>query len=270
MEPREIYPNAPVVLAALEIRHPPTPPLSVGIVAKLKHLLGDVVPLLRQATTTTVEFALPAGRANEVTETSPKFFSRDSSTAVTFRQDSLVVETTRYDRFERLQELCLRAVDARQDVDKIDGIDRVGLRYIDEVRIPDAGVDVATWRPWIHQSLLGPASIGEEHGLAASQLQAVMSFDAAPGRSLILRWGPRVGYAVDPGGDLKRTTTPPGPYFLLDIDSFWVAIDQTPAVDRTWLSATCEDLHRPIRALFESLITDKLREDVLRNVRDAK
>jgi len=77
---------------------------------------------------------------------------------------------------------------------------------------------------------------------------------------------PRDGYAVDPGGELKRSAPVPGAFFLLDIDSYWTPSEGIPEFDVGQLLTTSEDLHAPVRRLFESLITDELREEVLRRV----
>jgi uncharacterized protein (TIGR04255 family) len=261
-----VYPSPPVVLVALEIRHPSTGPLSRGAIAGIKRVLGKQLPLLRETAlmSVNVQAGGPEVAPEVTTETSPKFFSRDSATAVTFQRHAIVVETTKYSQYERLRDLVTLAVEARQSVEPVDGVDRVGLRYIDEIRVPDTGTAPMDWEPWIDASLLGPAPLGRELALAPTHLQGLCVFQPAPGKSLVLRYGPRQGYAVDPGGDLKRTTTSPGPYFLLDIDSFWMAPEDTPELDLKWLLSLCDDLHEPVGDLFERLITERLREEVLR------
>jgi len=265
MDPREVYPNAPVVLVAFEVRHPSAAPFSSGSLVRVKKMLGEVAPLLRETTLVNLNVQVPAAQPEVITETAPKFFSRDGATAVTFRREAVVVETTKYERYERLRSVAKLALEARQNVEPVDGVDRVGLRYIDEIRAPEAGVDSTSWQPWIDSSLLGPVTIGQSLDLTPSQFQGVASFAGPPGRSLVLRYGPREGYAVDPAGELKRTTSPPGPYFLLDIDSFWVAADETPALEPDRVLELCDNLHSPVRTLFERVITDRLREEILRN-----
>ena len=71
---------------------------------------------------------------------------------------------------------------------------------------------------------------------------------------------------MDPAGDLKRSTPAPGPYFLLDIDSFWTPSDDVPVFDEDKIVSVCDDLHSPVRDMFEGLITERLRQEVLRSV----
>ena len=82
----------------------------------------------------------------------------------------------------------------------------------------------------------------------------------------MLRYGAWEGFAVDPGGDLKRSSATPGPFFLMDIDSFWIPIGGVPEFDVKALLTICDELHTPVGRLFERLITDRLREEILRRV----
>jgi len=222
---------------------------------------------MRRGQLTQITAAMQAGGAPAASELQveefPRYFSRDNTAAVSVRAEAIVVETTRYGRWEQLRDLVTEALEARQEVGGIDGVERVGLRYVNEIRVP--GEPVHDWGPWVDSTLLGPVPIGERLGLATSRWQGVTAFTAAPDRSVVLRYGPRDGFAVDPGGDLKRSTPTPGPFFLLDIDSFWTPAEEVPEFDLETLLATCDELHAPVRRLFERLISDRLRKEVLRH-----
>ncbi len=263
MMDREVYPSAPVVLVALEVRHPAAAPMNAAAVSRAKKVLSGVTPLAGEAQMTTVTIT-PGATNQHIIEVAPRFSSRDRTTAVTFRLGAVVVETTRYDHYERLREIAERAFEAREAAGSVDGIERVGLRYIDEIRVPGAE-DLLSWSQWVDSALVGPAPLAAAHGLTTAQWQGVTVFEGTDRSALVLRYGPRDGYAVDPGGELRRPAPGPGPFFLLDIDSYW-APDDVPAFDLQALLERCDALHKPVRGLFESLITDKLREEVLRNV----
>lgn len=267
MEEREVYPNAPVVLVALEIRHPTADPLTAVHRNAIKRRLSRYAPIMRMGRVQQVTLVQAAGGPPSVTsEQSPEFpryFSRDNTLAVAVRDDAIVLETTKYDRWERLREVLAEILQVRQEIGGVDGVERVGLRYIDEIRVDHD--QTPGWEPWVHPTLLGPAPLGEELGLAASEWQGIISFIPGPERTLVLRYGPRQGFAVSPGGDLKRSTPSPGPFFLLDIDSFWSPSDGTPEFDTKTLLDTCDELHAPVRDLFECLIAERLREEVFRH-----
>jgi len=260
---REIYPSAPVVLVALEVRHPMVEPMSAAAIARAKKILRGATPL--QEAQTIAGFAItPDGPAAQPTETAHRFSSRNRSTAVTFRSGAVVVETTHYGQYEDLREVIELALRARDVAGQVDGVLRVGLRYIDEIRVP-GDTDPLGWEEWVNPSLLGPAPLAAAHGLTPAQWQGLAVFNGASDAQLVLRYGPSEGYAVDPGGQLRRPAPAPGPFFLMDIDNYW-APDAVPDFDVAALLQRCDDLHRPVRALFESLITEKLREEVLRHV----
>ena len=260
---REVYPAAPVVLVALEVRHMAVDAMGAAAIARAKKILGSVTPL--QEPQLISGFTLtPAGPTPQPTETVQRFFSRDRSTSVTFRSGAVIVETTQYRRYEDLREVVKLALRAREAAGAVDGVSRVGLRYIDEIRVP-ADDGPLGWSEWVDQSLLGPAPLAAAHGLDATQWQGVVVFKGAADSQLLLRYGPGEGYAVDPGGELRRPAPAPGPFFLMDIDNFWVP-EAVPSFGVAELLQRCDDLHKPVRALFESLITEKLRKEVLRHV----
>lgn len=268
MKEPEIYPNPPLVLVAFEIRHPVAEEMSANVLAEVRRVLAAEVPLRRDATLINMEVQAGAGGQPHIeTETAPKFFSRDSTTAVTYRQTAIIVETTKYQCYERVRELVSLVMQARQVVSPINGVDRIGLRYVNEVRAPgiDADGSLMTWGAWLDSSLFGPLQVADDLKLQPGQLQGFARFEVTQDQSLALRFGPLDGYAVNPDGDLKRTTTPPGPFFLIDIDSFWTSSGETPQPNLAHILECCDTLHVPVSELFERLITDRLREEVLRH-----
>lgn len=263
---REVYPNAPVVLVALEVRHPVAEPLSRAQRNLIKQRLVDYTPIMRLHQQQLLTF-LQVGAAPSVqdarVEEFPRYFSRDSTVAVSVRSDALVIETTRYGQWERLRAIAAEAFDARQELGPVDGLERVGLRYIDEIRVPDLE---GGWEPWVHRALLGASVVGETVGLSPILWQGVSAFSNGPEFGVVLRYGPRDGFAVDPGGELKRSASTPGPFFLIDIDSSWTPGGGVPEFDTKVLLSICDDLRNPVRDLFERLVTERLREEVLRHV----
>jgi uncharacterized protein (TIGR04255 family) len=259
-----VYPNAPVALVAIEARHTTSPSLGEGEQSELKRRLANAFPLPQPTVVKTMSGPL-GGPASMIEETRPRFATRDQSTAVTMSTEAVVIETTRHETFENLLGLFGIVVDARQEIAPVEGLVRLGLRYVDEVRVPDLSDASEGWAEWVDRSLLGPAPIGETLGLVPEQSLGVVVFDRGDGRKLSLRYGPHMGYAVNPGGPLQRPTPPPGPFFLLDLDSFWTPVAEVPEFNKSVITELCTDLHEPVYGLFESLITERLRKEVLRN-----
>lgn len=269
---REIYPNAPIVLMAVEVRHPHCEPLDrkqevAEWSARVKHLLP--LPSEVSEFLVTVQAGQDAPPSQQqVVSSFPRWSSRDKRTALSVRPDSLLIETTDYGSYEKVRELLDVVLQGRVAVAAPAGVDRIGLRYIDEIRVPvENGGDHPAWQHWIDPALLGPTHIGGDLGLVPDVSEGLVVFSSDSSNSaLVLRYGAQREYAVQSTPALRRPLPPPGPLFKLDIDSFWQAGNEVPEFDPSRILAQTDALHEPVRGVFESLITDRLREKVLRHV----
>ena len=127
------------------------------------------------------------------------------------------------------------------------GIERIGLRYVLEIRVP-AGVDGRIeWTNWIDESLLGPQRLAPGGLLLTEWQGAAVYREAQPGKSLIVRYGPGVGQALDAQYHLRRVTpVQAGQFFLMDIDSFWTPpTGAIPEYNREALVSTYRESVRP-------------------------
>ncbi|MEU2901334.1 TIGR04255 family protein [Streptomyces globisporus] len=256
----EIYTHPPLVLAVIELRHDSTPPISEPDQAALKSLLSESFPLSRPAQPEMSFTITPTDVTKVSTPTSPRFMSRDNTASITFRQEAIVVETTRYVRRSVLKERLRQAVEARQKVAGAQGMIRLGVRYINEVR---ASTDTpADWSQWISPMLTSSAglTVGDHRPVRAWQGMATFGDDR---EGLVVRHGNLEGYAVNPAGDLRRPTPPPGPYYLLDIDSYWSPDGITPPLDWESIESRYDDAALLAYNLFQQLVTDKYRQEVL-------
>ena len=208
MREREIYPSAPIVLMAIEVRHPLCEPLDrkhvTEVSARIKHLLP--LPGEINEVSVTVQ-AGPDGppTQQQVVSSFPRWTSRDKRTALSIRPDSLVIETTDYGSYDRMHELLDVALQTRLAVAAPAGVERIGLRYIDEIRVPaENGGSAPVWGQWVDASLLGPAHIGAELGLAPVVNEGVFVFSGGSDHALVLRYGAQSDYAVQSTPDLRR------------------------------------------------------------------
>ena len=264
MNEHEIYPNAPVVLVALEVRHPTADPLTPSESRAIKKLLSDQLPIERPGQQMNVQIV--PGSPNPAvmtTEHFPRFTNRETTLSVSIRKEAVVIEASDYPGWEDFRALALRALDARMQIAPIVGVERVGLRYIDEIRVPEA--EPVDWTQWVNAALLGPAALAAPLGMAMVEHQAIARFALTEGRGLTVAYGPRQGYAVAPEPLVRSPLPAPSAFFLLDIDSSWTATSGIPEFDPEHILALSEELHDPVNALFELLITERLREEVLRH-----
>lgn len=267
MREREVYPNAPIVLMVVEVRHTACEPLDRMQVAKVSDLVRDVLPLPGELNEMSVEIQAGPGSApmhRQTVATSPRWATRDRRTALTVRHNSLTLETTQYGSYERVRALLEQGLQARIAAGSPSGVERIGLRYIDEIRVPaEHGNGRPSWEEWVDPVLLGPANIGA--GLERMVNEGAVVFANTDNRAVLLRYGAQDELAVQSSPDLRRPVPPPGPLFKLDIDSFWQPGDEVPEFSVDAILAQADALHEPVRDVFESLITERLREEVLRH-----
>jgi len=255
----EVYPSAPVVVATVEVRHPETPSLTQTERKKVKQALSRWAPIQRSSKQLIVTSVIgAAGAGDQAFEEFPKYFSRDSMLAISFRKEAVVIEATRYDGWLDFKQIIEAAVQARTEIGVPDAVERVGVRYLNEIR-PEDGTSV-DWTEWLNTAVLGPIELGESVGLEAKQWQGQAVYGPEDGRSLVLRYAPGEGQAVETGQELVRSKFTPGPFMWIDIDSFWLHEVTLPEFDTEVILGKCVDLHTPLRTLFEKLITPKLRE----------
>lgn len=256
---REVFPQSPLALVAAEIR------------------FTDAARLRQQATRDEVTLALeerfPFAEPLEQTDVNlnptatPQIRQRSgvvlknatSTETLTVMSESLTYETTDYRDFDDLltavTAACLALVEARVRP----ALRRIGLRYIDEVRVPDQITHVRQWEKWIDSRLIGHLDVGPG-GVAATMTQGITTYDLGEGRGLNFRYAALNQGPVVVPQHLQRTTFEAGPFFVLDFDGFREftsepATPLAPEVVRTNLEA----VHAPCGATFQRAITDQAR-----------
>jgi uncharacterized protein (TIGR04255 family) len=265
MNDDEVHADVPVALVTMQIRHPATDSLTESSSREFKRLLVDHLPIERQAQDVGWGVTAPGQAPTPTAERFVRYVNRDNTVAASMKNQAIVVETSAYTDFEKFCDIVMQVVDARTQVSSIVGVERIGLRYVLEIRVP-IGVDGRIeWSNWIAEPLLGPQRIAPGGLLLTEWQGAAVYREPQPGKSLILRYGPGVGQALDPRYHLRRViAAQPGPYFLIDIDSFWTPIGSIPEYNRDVLLSTFRDLYEPARSLFQEVLTSRPKDDLLR------
>ncbi len=264
-EGREVYPNAPVELVVVEVRFPDSARLRrPETLDALQLALEDILPIRRVEQTTTVEVPLKGATVSGQHEQVPRLLDRTATTSAAIRPTALTVETTDYRDFATFRDVIRRCSAALSEQQAAPGVERVGLRYIDEIRIPDTIDDAASWQGWISSDLLAAESLGGSQ--RPSTLQGQMQFETGERTKLVVRYATATGTSVvQPGPLRRRRTYPPGPFFVLDFDSFWQsAPDLIDEFDPERIGVLLDELHLPVGETFQRAITDRLREELRR------
>jgi len=196
---------------------------------------------------------------------------RDRTTAVAVTSASVSVETTRYENWPSFRSIVEKAVRSTGELLRPEGVIRAGLRYIDEVRVEDLAGNAA-WADWLSPGALPPAAEAMMRaGHPPVNWTGAAQYEIGHERTLVLRYGPQPaqpGFAVNPDGPLRRIgPRRVGPFFLLDFDSFWQPSD-IPRWEADSLLAACDELRRPVRSLFNEIITERLEAEVFNQPED--
>jgi len=268
-EEHEVYPNAPIAFVTVEVRFPGEAGQGIHSVVQraFRDVLGDgwvIEQLTQQELTVGVGLGAQASQSVRTVNV-PRFTVRDRTSAVVLTTNSMTVETTRYRGWPMFRAVIERALRATAELVEPDGVARVGMRYVDEIRVQDAGRSRDAWAEWLSPGVLAPAPDAMDRaGYPPVTWTGAAQYSLGAGRQLVLRYGPQNGYAVNPSGPLRRPDPPPaGPFFLLDFDSFWEP-STIPLFDVEELLETCDGLRAPTRTLFDHIVTDRLVEDVFR------
>ena len=259
MANHEAYPNAPLRLVVAEYRFPHSPTLAnPNVDDRLAESLGDldlpiVEPLAQNAESSSENFGF-------------RFLSLDRTVAATVQPTRLAVETTRYNTWKDFQDKYIRKIltSICIDIGKVVGLERIGLRYINEIRVLSKISQPKDWHEWINADLLTPLKVAQPTG--QSMILGQLGITTTEHCAIHLWFGMSEGHVIEDGILKLPNGTGQGPFFLLDIDSFWINQGNLEKFDLEKTIATSNKLHQPINQLFETCITEKLRNEVLRRV----
>lgn len=272
----EIYPNAPLALVVVEIRFsngPSDRPISTSLQRTIRDALGAGW-VIESSKMQRLDLSIgPNGATPQYMTPVPvtRFTVRDRTKAIAITEGTLTIETTDYSHYPTFRETLELAVSATSTFLKPDGITRIGMRYIDEIRIPEiTDSNIGDWSKWLHPSLGAPCA-AEMASVKLEPLgwEGAAQYDTGIDQRLVLRYGSRSGFVVSPIGPLKRPHPPlPGALFFLDFDSYWEP-EGIPEFAASEVLERCDLLRFPIRSLFDFLTTDSLLRE-FRKVEDSE
>jgi uncharacterized protein (TIGR04255 family) len=260
---REIFPNPPLALVAAEVRFTDAARLRQQQTKdEVTIALESRFPFAEQLQQAEVDLAqVSVGGQPQIRERRGVVLKNaDSTETMTVMSESLTYETTSYTSFEDLLEAVVTACEALDAAKVHPAVRRIGLRYIDEVRVPEIVADVRQWGEWIDERLIGHLAVGPDD-VPVTGTQGISTYDLGEGKGLNFRFA-----ALDQGSvvvpqHLQRRAVPSGPFFVLDFDGF----RDFPGDEFIPLSAhvvrdTLTAVHVPCGAAFQRSITNRARE----------
>ncbi len=256
---REVFPHAPLALVAAEIRFTDAARLRQQQTKDdVAIALEERFPFAEQLQRADVNLT-PGGSPHIQERLGVVLKNMNSTETMTIMSESLTYETTAYNNFEQLLEAVAAACDALVAAKVQPAVQRVGLRYIDEVRVPEPITDVRLWGKWVDSRLLGHLEMVPDD-VPVTSTQSVSTYDLGEGKGLNFRYA-----ALDQGPIvvpqfLKRRAVESGPFFVLDFDGFhdFSGLDAAPLSSEVVLNALSA-VHGPCGTAFQRSITNEAR-----------
>jgi uncharacterized protein (TIGR04255 family) len=174
----------------------------------------------------------------------------------------MVLETTAYDGYEDFRQSLATVVSAIADLDVVVGVERLGLRYIDELRVPGHDGTVGAWRPWVAPGLL--ASLDVIDGYEAETAEGVIRVRTGTNSQVLLRYATLTGSGVVNDTLKKRRPIKDGPFFVIDIDSSWANEDEISEFSIEWTCKEFDNLHEPTGSIFLQTVTERYKAEIAR------
>jgi uncharacterized protein (TIGR04255 family) len=241
---RRIYEKNPLKLAICQIRFPVATRFEQpGFVAPFEEAVRTRFPRVsqEQQVLITVSAGAPSPPAMAP---SWRFQTTDGSTSALLARDALTLETTAYSRFEEFAPLVKLLFEGLAGLD-IRFRERLGLRYVNEIRHPDAQT-ASAWTRFINPAMLG--TVGGEL-LGDDVIHALENIRLREEDATVTITHGFVGKDVVPqNGD---------PFYQLDID---FGDDRPVEFDTERTLEQVSSFHDRISNLFEMSINDAMRD----------
>jgi uncharacterized protein (TIGR04255 family) len=259
---REVFSNAPLALVVTEIRFTDSPRLrQQETLDAVAIALEERFPISTPQTNVTFNVAnLSPGALPQVAQERRIALMNTAKTeSVTITPSSFIYETTAYREFDHLRVGVTAVCEALIDANVRPALVRVGLRYVDEVRVPEQIIDVRAWGKWIDASVIRILDIGP-HDVAVRNAQGLVMFDLGDGKGLTFQYQALNQSPVVQPQLLNRQKFEPGPFFVLDFDGFRdFNGEDVVRLDADEVTTVLNDVHGPVGAAFQRAITEDAR-----------
>lgn len=257
---REVFPRSPLVYVTAEVALTYEPAINQVEVRDLfANAIRSRLPVLSQEVA--VSLPLPETSDDNPPQALPalRAFTTDQTSSVLLKATSLTFETVVYQQYEQFSECVADALHALADCAPEVLVRRAGVRYVNELRLPrQVSGDELEWGKWIAPELLASAQLLTSGHLAGAMGGAL--YHLREDDWIGFRWGDVVGTSiVDRDVPLRRKEAASGPFFALDIDSFWEPAEPV-ALDPDELMKCYGRLRPPAGELFQASITENARE----------
>ncbi|MGF2945730.1 TIGR04255 family protein [Mycobacterium sp. Lab-001] len=264
---REVFPNSPLALVTTEVRLTDTPRLrQQETLDNVAIALEGRFPISKPLTSTNVTFNVGnvapgvAPQPQVEQERQLLLTNKAKTESVLLTPSSFVCETTAYREFDDFRANVAAVCNALVNANVRSGLVRVGIRYIDEVRVPDPIQDARGWGKWISSCVLGPLAVGPDD-VTVTNAQGLVTFDLGDGMGLNFQHAALNQAPIVQPQFLNRRKFDPGPFFVLDFDGFRDFGGQDAVLlDSHEVTDVLTAVNDPLGAAFQNAITDEARK----------
>lgn len=263
--------SRPLVYAVLEIRVPFSPKLVTHDSAnRLSGLLTNL-PVLRKEQRQRVTQS--DGGVSVTAEQGWRLLNRESTHSLVVTDSTIIYETTRYPGFEKFQSEVRECLEAVAEVAAPVGYDRLGLRYVNEIRPEKPVASFSEWEDFISPNLVTSLTeleatvtggcVSADTPCELGSVESTLVFALPENSALTLRLANLDGQGIVGNAPLRRYEVPsPSPFFVVDFDAYW---PRTSTDIRAFEVDDVVDLmdrvHTPVKSAFNWATTENYREE---------
>lgn len=256
---RELYAHPPVAMVTAQAMFTDSPRLhQPENLEAFAVALRERFPQSEQVASMAMQEAAPGLQPQMVPQVGVVLRNEDATETITLTSWSVTFETTAYRDFEGFRTGLVQACETLVSLNIRPAMRRIGLRYINEIRVPEQVNDVRGWNDWVNPELLGSMRMtGDEVPVRA--VQGAVAYDLGNGGGL------NVGYAALLQGTvvtpqfLVRPPVPSGPCFVIDIDGYYEFSEAALPLNSEVVDDLQTTVHAPIGSMFQRAITDNAR-----------
>ena len=255
---REVFPNAPLQLVAVEITYPAT---DTRFDPRLFGAMQEVLGLDTEVQIAGQIRVLPGSPGPDGTASAEAILFRmtnsDRTVSVSAWPTSLIVESSEYGRYEGFRSMIRAVVDVYAIFMAPAAVSRFGMRYIDEMHVAAPISSVADWATYVNPLLLAPAGIVEER---VTSLATGFSVELGDYRSINVRCATTPSRAMASEEHLLLRERPNTPALVLDIDAIFEPPQPQPTpVTGELVVGLANGLRPAVRRVFDAAFTEEAR-----------
>jgi uncharacterized protein (TIGR04255 family) len=259
---REVFANSPLALVTTEVRFTDAPRLrQPETLDAIAVALESILPVHAQ-----VQRGVGVQIVNGQPQMQPLrgrvMKNIDSTVALSVLPDRFSFETTAYAEYGTFREGAIACAEALIATGVTPAIQRVGIRYLDEIRVPDGDIgDVRGWSEWVDGRLVDHVQLGPD-AAPVPRSEGIISYALGNRRGLNFRFAALpVGAVVITSDLVRQPFDDTVPVFVLDFDGYqdFSGPDAT-LLNTDTVAGALDAVHGPAGEAFQKAITDRARQ----------